>query len=494
MSKTDMQNTFLSKSQFIRGLQCHKSLYLHRHHPELRDEVSSAQQALFQSGQNVGECARELFPEGLIIQYDGVPLSEQIENTEAAISGDVDTIYEAAFCYDGVFIKADILHRGRHGWELYEVKSSADVKDIYLHDVALQYHVLIGAGLPVVKVALVHINNRYIRNGALELKKLFTISDFTKIAAQYREEIIQEISRQKQMLSRGMPAIDIGEHCTRPYDCDFMGYCWQHIPPDSIFDISGRFAQRFDLYRQGIVRLAEVPDDVLSKPQRQQKRATLEKRNFISARGIKRFLDSLHYPLCFLDFECVSFPIPPYDGIRPYQHIPYQYSLHVLEREGAALQHFEYLADDALDHRKILLEKLLRDIPRQACVLAYNASYEIGRLKDLAGWYPSHSKKIEAVISSMRDLAEPFRGRAVYYYQMNGSYSIKSVLPALVPELSYDELDISDGNMAMQAFLQMIESPDSQEKERLKKALLSYCQLDSLGMVKIYEKLKRMNA
>jgi hypothetical protein len=494
MNKIDMQNTFLSKSQFIRGLQCHKSLYLHRHYPELRNEVLSAQQALFQSGQNVGEFARELFPEGIIIQYEGVPLSEQIENTAAAISGEVDTIYEAAFCYDGVFIKADILHRGRHGWELYEVKSSAGVKDIHLRDVALQYHVLTGAGLPVSKVALVHINNRYIRNGAVELKKLFTISDFTKTVAQYREEIISEISRQKQMLCGEMPAIDIGEHCTNPYDCDFMGYCWQHIPLDSIFDISGRFAQRFDLYRQGIVRLADVPDVVLSKPQRQQKRATLEKRNFISARGIKRFLDSLHYPLCFLDFECVSFPIPPYDGLRPYQHIPYQYSMHILERDGAALQHFEYLAEDTADHRQSLLEKLLRDIPPQACVLAYNAAYEIGRLKDLAAWYPAQSKKIEAVISSIRDLAKPFRARAVYYYQMNGSYSIKSVLPALVPEMSYDALDISDGNMAMQAYLQMMASPNLQEKQRLKKALLDYCRLDSLGMVKIYETLKKMTA
>ncbi len=494
MNNTDSLNPVLSKSQFIRGLQCHKSLFLHRHHPELRDEVSPMQQARFQSGQNVGVLARELFPDGLVIQYDGVPLAEQITNTEEAITGGAQTLYEAAFCFDGVFIKADILHRGRRGWELYEVKSSTGVKDIYLHDVALQCHVLTGAGLPITKAAVVHINNRYIRDGAIELKNLFTISDCTRTVGQYREEIIQEISRQRQMLQGGVPDIDIGAHCTQPYNCDFMGYCWQHIPTDSIFDISGRFARRFELYRQGIVRLADVPDDVLSKAQRQQKRATLEQRKFVSTRGIKRFLDSLHFPLCFLDFECVALPVPPYNGIRPYQHIPYQYSLHILERDGATLQHYAYLAEDSADHRESLLEKLLGEIPPQACVLAYNAAYEMARLKDLAAWFPTHGKEIEAVMNNMRDLAEPFRNRAVYYYQMNGSYSIKAVLPALVPEMSYDALDIADGNMAMQAFLQMIESPNASEKEGLRKALLDYCRLDSLGMVKIYEKLKSMSA
>ena len=292
------------------------------------------------------------------------------------------------------------------------------------------------------------------------------------------------------MLKGSMPAIDIGEYCTNPYDCDFRGYCWQHIPKQSVFSIKGRGLRKFDLYYQGIVNLQDVPDELLSYEQKIQKMADLAKTDFINPEKIKEFLATLWYPLYFLDFETFMSPIPMFDGTRPYQHVPFQYSLHYLENENAPLQHQEFLAAPNTDPRKELLEKLLREIPDNACVLAYHKSFEIGRLKDLAEWYPEHRDKIETIISNMRDLADPFRQKDYYCYQMEGSYSLKAVLPALVNDLSYNGMAISDGNMAMDAYYRMCNETDATEIERIRNALLEYCRLDTLAMVKILEKLK----
>ena len=185
-------------------------------------------------------------------------------------------------------------------------------------------------------------------------------------------------------------------------------------------------------------------------------------------------------------------PIPPFNGTRPYQHIPYQYSLHILKNEAAELKHYEFLAGSNDDHREELLKKLLNEIPDNGCILAYNAAYEAGRLRDLAEWYPQYRTKIEKLLNNLKDLAEPFRGRAVYCHQMNGSYSIKAVLPALVPGMSYDSLEVSDGQMAMEAFYRMCQSKDAGEKETIRKSLLAYCRQDSLGMVEIYRKLREL--
>jgi len=251
-------NTYLSKSQFIRGLQCHKSLYLHKYHPELRDVISEQQQKLFQTGIDVGKVAQDLFPGGVRISFNSVPLTDQSRITEDEIQKGAVTLYEAAFIFNDVFAKLDILHRGYDGWELYEVKATTGVEDVHLDDIALQYYVLSGSGLPVSRVFLVHLNNEYVRNGYLEVERLFTINDFTDTTKTKASAVAAEINRQRQMLKGSVPAIDIGEYCTNPYTCDFKGHCWQHIPKQSVFSIKGRGLRKFDLYRQGIIQKAPI--------------------------------------------------------------------------------------------------------------------------------------------------------------------------------------------------------------------------------------------
>ena len=390
-----------------------------------------------------------------------------------------------------VFVKVDILHKRKQGWEIFEVKSSTAIKDVYLDDAAIQYHVLIGSGLPVSKVFLVHINNQYIREGDIDPKSLFTVNDITDTVKDKQPYITENIMKMKEMLKSDMPDIDIGEHCDKPYPCDFQGHCWQHIPQDSVFDLRRKGVNKYGLYQQGIIEMKDIPLDILNKSQRLQVEAFLNKNEKIDKDAIRAFFDKLFYPMCFLDFETFYTAIPLFDGIRPYQQVPFQYSLHIQNSEKADLRHFEYLAEPNKDARRELVVKLLEDIPKKSCIITYT-DFETKRLRDLAEWFPEYKKRIESLIENIRDLSLPFKKMDYYNWQMNGSYSIKEVLPVLVPDMSYKGMAISNGGMAIDAYFAICRSKDQKEMESIRRNLLEYCKLDTLAMVKILDSLKKM--
>jgi hypothetical protein len=490
LAGADMSNTFLSKSSYLRGLQCPKSLYLLKRHPELRDEIPEATQARLSSGTDVGILARDLFPGGTEVPFDGASLQGQVEKTKKLIQGDATVLYEPAFSHDGVFVKVDILRKARSAWELYEVKSSTEVKDVHLPDGAIQAYVVRGAGLPLSKVNIVHINNEYVRKGALEVEKLFSVTDITGDISGGDADIRKNLNSLREALRGGIPDVPIGEQCSDPYECDFTGYCWKDIPENSVFDLRGRGINPFELYRKGIVHMRDIPKGLLNPAQALQVAATLGQKIVIDKKGVREFLDSLWYPLCFLDFETCMTPVPLYDGTRPYQQVPFQFSLHTQERKGAPLIHHAFLAHPNGDPRTEFLQELLKLLPSNGCVLTYNQAFEATRLRELRDDFSEHAVTVDRILGSMRDLMLPFKKRIVYHWQMNGSYSIKKVLPALVPELSYDGLNISDGGMAMEGYMAMRNTRDKSEIERIRRDLLEYCQLDTLAMVNILEKLK----
>jgi hypothetical protein len=482
----------LSKSQFIRGLQCPKSLYLYKTRPDLKDPVSPSQEAIFQSGTDVGIVAQGLFPGGKLIPYDGLSLNDQLKLTQTEIAAGTKVLYEPAFQFDQIFIKADILRKAGDEWDLYEVKWSTGVKEVYLNDITLQYSVLKNSGLPVRKAYLVYINNQFVRNGVLDLDQLFLFEDLTPMAIERQGLIRDEIRRLRETLFEGLPVTDIGEHCNDPYPCDFQGHCWAHIPEYSVLDLAKKGVNPWGLYRQGIINLEDVPREGLSPVQALQVEAYLDQKECINAAGIRDFLDTLGYPLYFFDFETFMTAVPMYDGTRPYQQVPYQYSLHSLQGEHSDLAHAEFLAEPNVDPRRPLVEQLVRDIPDNACVLAYNASFEKTVLSQLADWFPEYRGKLETIINNLRDLAAPFRNRDCYHWRMKGSYSQKMVLPALVPEMSYQGLEIRDGGMAMEGYFRMCEGGDPAEVEKVREALLDYCRMDTLGMVRLYGKLNEL--
>lgn len=483
-------NIYLSKSLFVRGVRCHKSLYLHKYRPELKDEVSAETEKRFAGGYEIGDLAQGLFPGGVLVPYDGLSHEEQLAMTASLIAQGCQTIYEATFFYNSVFVKADIIHRGDDGWDIYEVKAATEVKNYYLDDASVQYYVITGAGLPISRVFVVHVNNQYVRQGAIEVDKLFHKEDITAIAKEKQGFIEEDIERQKAMLKGDEPDIAIGPHCEQNYPCDFISHCWSHIPSPSVFDFRGKGKpDGFALCRQGIVKMEEVSPDILGWRQKFQLDGVLHQNNHIDQVAVQEFLDSLWYPMYFLDFETSMEAIPLYDGIRPYQQVPFQYSLHHLDQPGGELQHDEFLAMPRTDPRKGLMEKLVSEIPDNVCVLAYNSGFEIGKLRDLARGFPEYAAKIEKIIANTHDLAAPFRSYHIYHWQQQGSYSLKNVLPAMVPDFNYDHLDVQNGGMAMDAYAEMNQSDDPDEIAKIRQSLLEYCKLDTLAMVKILERL-----
>ncbi|MBW2467040.1 MAG: DUF2779 domain-containing protein [Deltaproteobacteria bacterium] len=479
---------FLSKSQFTRGLQCHKSLWLLKNRRELQEKPDAALQARFDAGSKVGILAQKLFPNGVGLEYES-GLSENIQKTRELISSGTETIYEATFRHDNVLAMVDILTKGENGWDMYEVKSSTDTKDIFINDTAIQYYVVKGSGLDVAKVFLVHLNKRYIRIGELDLQALFTVDDVTGQTEGRQHNIPHQLAEMRRSLEGSEPVIDIGQYCNDPYECDFKQYCWQHIPEHSIFDIAKlRTNRKFSLYYSGILKLQDIPADFsLSDSMQIQVEAELTGREFINKRKIREFLTHISDPVGFLDFETFMEPVPSFDCQRPYQQIPFQYSLHI--SENGNITHCEFLGEPGIDPRPVFIEKLLEDTGTCRTILVYNQNFEVTRLREIAADFPEFTEGIESIITRIIDLMIPFRNKDYYVKEMSGSHSIKYVLPALVPELSYEGLNIADGEMAMLAYANLYQIESAEEKNSIRRDLLAYCRLDTLGMVKIWEKL-----
>lgn len=370
------------------------------------------------------------------------------------------------------------------------MKSSTKIEEVHLDDVALQYYVLAGTGLPVARASLVYINNQYVRQGEIEVEKLFQNEDLAQEAKERQGRIQEELGRQREVLKGPLPEIDVGKHCEDPYDCEFRGHCWAGVPEDSVLYLRGRGADKYAFYAQGCCRFADLPLEVLSFHQRIQVEASLQQKDFVNPKRVREFLRSISYPLCFLDFETFDMPIPPFDGTRPYQKIPFQYSLHYLEREGGELRHYEFLAPPGTDPREEIARRLVSQIPDGTCIVVYSSSFEKQVLESLAAWFPELAPKIKVMIENLKNLMVPFKNMDIYLPAMEGSYSMKAILPALVPGMSYEEMEVADGQMAGLAYSAMCGSSDPEEIERIRCALLDYCRLDTLGMVKIVEAMK----
>ena len=479
----------------MRGLQCQKSLYLYKNFFSMRDAVSGRQQAIFDRGTNVGLLARKLFPGGVDVSPSS-PLKyrESVERTQQEISKGTQVIYEAAFQFDQVLAAIDILVKENGVWNAYEVKSSARISSAYMLDASLQYHIINNSGITLNDILIVHINNQYVKNGPIELEKLFAKVSVRAEAIGNAGMVNEKINLSKKMLTGNtVPDIKIGEHCFYPYPCDFSGTCWKEIPENSVFEISGLNRKgQFELHDQGIIRMEEIPAD---HPVREKANTQIEcqvnNRVYIEKSGLKKFIGTLNYPLYFLDFETFMPAVPVYDGTHAFQHIPFQYSLHRIDREGGEFFHSEFLGEADKDTRHNLIEKLLKETVGKGSIIVFNASFERMVLNDLKKLFPELGPLIEERVSRIKDLMVPFLERMYLHPKMHGSNSIKNVLPALVPDLNYEKLKIGDGTVAMASFENLLTETDIYKIAETRDALLEYCRMDTLAMVKILEVLQR---
>jgi hypothetical protein len=491
-----MSSHLISKSSFIRGVQCEKHLYLYKHHYNEMDQLSEMQKAIFKRGTDVGKLAQQLYPNGI----DASPATQFEYNkavlvTKNLIEEKQKIIYEASFNYSDVLSVADIVANEKSGLNVYEVKSSTSISETYIRDAALQYWVISNCGYKIKDFSITYINNQYVRNGEIELGKLFITESVLNLILPLQKWVEENVSRFKKVLAkRSIPIIDIGEHCYDPYTCGFYEYCRKHIPENSIFDLLGiHLNKKYDLYRSGIIKLEDVPNDAnLSKNAKLQLDVYKSKKDLIDKKAIKEFLSELNYPLYFMDFETFQPAVPIFDNSKPYQQIPFQYSLHYKKNKKSKIEHFEFLAETGNDPRIKFIENLLRDTKSEGDILTYNKSFEILRLKEIAEAFPKYKKDIEERISRIKDLMLPFQKKYYYTSKMQGSYSIKYVLPALIPELSYENLEINEGGLASVAFESLYYETDLMRIADIRNSLLEYCKLDTFAMVSILEKLESL--
>lgn len=475
----------ISKSTYMNGLQCPRLLWFVVNSSEKIPEPDKETQFVFQQGREVGNYAKKLFPGGVEVPYG----SNSIEATQKLVAKQA-TIFEGAFSFNGTFAKIDILQPvDKQQWDMIEVKSSTQVKDEHIDDVAFQQYVLEGSGLKVRRCHLMFVNNEYARDGEIEAQAFLSKEDITELVAEklpFVEDSVKEM--QKVLAMAKPPKIPIGPRCNSPYGCPINNNCWSFLPEHNVTELY-YFRQKYELLEKGIIKIADIPSGIkLSDKQKIQKEAIKTAKPIISKKELKSFLDSLEYPVHCLDFETLSVAIPPFDKARPYQKIPFQFSIHIIQKPKARPESYSFLADSRNNFAPELV-KALRVIGPKGDVLAFNKSFEKQVLECLEELSPKDGEWLSSVINRLKDLMDPFRGFSYYHAEQHGSCSLKAILPVLTGK-SYEGMEIEEGSTAsIMYYLTHFKDCQKIEKENTRKALLEYCNLDTEGMVEILGKL-----
>lgn len=490
----------LSKSKALLGLQCAKALWLDSHSSDT-NKPDTQTASLFERGISVGELARDLFPKGKLVKYRAGRLNKMVEETKTLMTAGADTIYEASFVNSelgtGLFSSIDILKRcenNPNAWHIFEVKGSTQAKQVHVDDLAIQLLTCLPS-IDIASVNLVHINNQYVRDGALCLSSLFSIQDFTEqviLRAKQLEREITDFALINQ--SELPPEIAISTHCSSPYKCRFFANCHQNVPSESVFNLYRlNQVKKYEAYHNGTVTYADAKSHLkLNRIQTVQVETSLSQTVHLNKDKLKGFIAEVQYPISHFDFETFNEAVPRFDNQRPYQQMPFQYSLHI-EHENGEIEHREFLADEFADPREDIVHAMLNDLPSTGSIMAYNMSFEISRIKELAESFPEYREALQALIPRFIDLLVPFRSLGYYHPDFNGSFSIKSVLPALFKgdkTLDYKSLDIQNGGMAMDTFAALHRLKNKTQRQNIRQSLLDYCRLDTLAMVKIFQRLQ----
>jgi hypothetical protein len=479
----------LTKSKYLSGLQCVKRLWIEEFASELLAHPSSTQSQLFVQGSEVGRLARTHFPQGKLIGGVG---RNALAATQRALAAGETTLFEAAFVHEGVYVRCDILQQRADGaWTLIEVKSTTVVKHYQLHDLAVQQWVLINQGMRVAAAQLMHINNRTCTHPNLDA--LFTTVDVTRLVARLVRRVAKNVrTLQRTLAQPTLPKIAIGSHCLMPFPCPARSHCWQHVPPHSVFTIPRLSPRKLTaLLKLGILRVQEIPPDFpLSPPQWAYIRRVISGQPEVNLARIAERMASLQYPIYFLDFESYAYAVPRFAGMRPYQQLPFQYSLHTLEEDGA-LHHREYLHTTDDDPRAPLAAHLVEAIGPTGSVVVYNARFEWGVLHELARALPNQHSDLRAIMMRLWDQLEIFRSDYLHP-AFEGSNSIKRVLPVLAPDLSYEDLSVKRGDQAQAVWQQLLRANDEVTRSELAASLRAYCERDTFAMTAIHAALVGM--
>ena len=496
MKEVDLMEHYYSKSKFVLFQGCHKRLWLELFKKEEKEEINNTQQLI--NGNVVGDLAMNLFGDYYLAETVDNDLKVQEQNTSLAIKRNERVICEAAFIYKNHYCAVDILVKKDDGYSVYEVKSTTELQKHYYYDLAYQYYVLSSIGLKINTLNLVHINKEYILEDDFDINKYFVINDLTIDVKNLKDEVSELLQLSDSILdSETEPKSIICSTCTKHGGCPFLNYCkkYNNVPlENSVFDLYNN-RSKIKQVNGKILSFEDVLNNniILSEIQKRQIDFALNNRDeiYVNKEKIKEFLDSFKFPLYFFDFETYQDVIPKYKGTKAYQQIPFQYSLHILHEDGT-LEHKEFLGDGINNPMYDIVDAMINDLGDSGSIVAYNDAFEKSRIKELSQINLSKQTELLAFIDRFVDLAYIFQSGYCYNRQMGGSFSIKSVLPALFPdseELNYKKLDgVHKGDEASAAYLSLAKM-EKDEYDNTRKNLLAYCKLDTYAMVKIYQKL-----
>lgn len=497
---------YFSKSRYCQFCQCAKLSWLAKNKP---DEAAKNEllQARLETGNEIGDLAMGYFGDFVEVtakKADGkLDLTKMIEDTVAEMEKNTPVICEASFDFGGLYCAVDILRSEGDGWSIYEVKSSTHGdKEVYILDVAYQKYVLEHCGVKVAGTYVMCLDNTYFRDGSLDIHRLFKITDVSEKVAEKLPQVEGNLKRAEEILScDSEPEVRLGSHCSSPYDCAFWDYCTRNIPKPNVFDLRNMSVKAgSELYYRGICSFEDIEREGLFKEgikKLQIDHYLHPQKTHVDKEKLSNFLDRLTYPIFFLDFETFQTPVPLYPGTKAFDQIPFQYSLHYIEKEGGEVKHKEFLAEAGSDPLRPIAEALCRDIPMNGTMAAYNVTFECAALRLLSRLFPDLADHLMSIHRHAHDLYEPFREGWYYDNRMSKGFdklfSIKNVLPSLYPDdpsLDYHNLEgVQNGGEAMTVFPRMAKmTPEEQEETR--KSLLEYCKLDTFALVKIWQALK----
>jgi hypothetical protein len=453
------------------GVQCLKRLYLLVHEPQLGVQPDGSNEAIIQQGREVGLLARQLFPGGVEVSGSN-GLEAAIRTTRELVANpEVPAIFEGAFEHQGVIVKTDILERRKE----------------------IQSYVLSRSGLKLASVWLAHINRTYVLTGAtVDPRQFFSFRNLTRRAQNLQPELTFRLRSQFRILAVPKPPeVPTGPHCIDPVVCEFFYHCNTAKPNDHIGYLPRLHASATEqLDEMGVESVHDIPDDFeLSEFQRRACEAMKTGQPWFSGE-LKTDFESLKYPLYFMDFETINPAIPRFLSMHPYDHLPFQWSVHMQREPCATPEHFEFLAMDSSDPRSAFIASLCDALGDCGSIVVYNEQFESQRLWELADWLPEYTDRIRGIQRRLWDLLPVVRNH-VYHPAFGGSFSLKAVLPALVPDMTYDGMEVPNGQAAGLAWKSMIRSDTSDsERQAKRKALLGYCGQDTLAMVKLLERLQ----
>jgi Domain of unknown function(DUF2779) len=488
-------NIRISKSKFVAGVQCLKRLYLQVHELEVAAEPDAASEAIFEQGREVGLLARRMFPGGVEVDCSA-GLDGAIRATRELIANPaVPAIFEGTFEHGGVLVRVDILQRRRDGrWRLLEVKSTTDLKEHHLDDVAIQARVVSRSGLDLAASCLMHVNRNYVfQGGPIDVRQFFRIRNLTRRIVKLNPKVTFQLRAEFAVLNMPKaPDLPPGRQCIDPVTCEFFDRCNPSRPDDHVGYLPRIQASAVEeLEEIGVESIRDIPDDFpLNERQRRACTSVQTGEPWFSV-DLGEELKGLKYPLFFMDFESVNPAIPRFPGMRPYDQLPFQWSVHVLRGPGAEPEHHEFLATNTNDPRREFIASLCPVLGSSGSILVYSA-FESQRFSELAAWLPEFGGRINRIQRRLWDLLPVVRNH-VYHPRLAGSFSLKYVLPALVPDMTYAGMEVADGTDAGLAWESLMRGGlDQAGRDRIRKALLDYCGQDTLAMVRLLEKLRSL--